>query len=52
MVQRGDILWGYDGYCSYREDPSRDADESGGAMVVSEGGLVVSRASCLYVCYL
>lgn len=52
MVQRGDILWGFGGYCSYREDSSRHVDESGGATVVSEGGLVVSRASCLHVCYL
>ena len=32
-------------------DVGREADRSGGATVVNGGGWVVSRESCLFVCY-
>jgi len=37
--------------CGDSKDVGRHADGSGGATVVNGGGLVVSRVSCLFVCY-
>jgi hypothetical protein len=37
--------------CGDSKDVGRHADGSGGATVVNGGGLVVSRGSCLFVCY-